>query len=37
VVAGAVPPRTIVRGSPARAWRPVPVEQLLENQGWSDT
>lgn len=37
VVTRDVPPRTIVRGSPARAWRPVPVEQLLENQGWSDT
>ena len=36
VVTRDVPARTIVRGSPARAWRPVPVEQLLENQGWSD-
>lgn len=31
-----VPARTIVRGAPARAWRDVPVEQLLESQGWSD-
>ena len=36
VVTRDVPARTIVLGSPARAWRPVPVEQLLENQGWSD-
>jgi hypothetical protein len=25
-----------VNGSPANAWRDVPVEQLLENQGWVD-
>ena len=31
-----VPPRTIVRGAPARPWREVPTEQLLENQGWVD-
>jgi hypothetical protein len=31
-----VPARTIVMGKPAREWRPVPVEQLLENQGWVD-
>jgi len=31
-----VPPRTIVRGAPARPWREVPPEQLLENQGWVD-
>lgn len=37
VVTRDVPARTIVLGSPARTWRPVPVEQLLENQGWSDT
>jgi acetyltransferase-like isoleucine patch superfamily enzyme len=37
VVTRDVPPRTIVLGSPARPWRPVPVEQLLENQGWSDS
>lgn len=37
VVTRDVPPRTIVLGSPAKAWRPVPVEQLLENQGWSDS
>jgi acetyltransferase-like isoleucine patch superfamily enzyme len=36
VVTRDVPARTIVLGSPARTWRPVPVEQLLENQGWSD-
>jgi len=36
VVTRDVPPRTIVLGSPAKTWRPVPVEQLLENQGWSD-
>ena len=37
VVTHDVPARTIVLGSPAKAWRPVPVEQLLENQGWSDS
>jgi len=26
----------IVMGKPARPVRPVPVEQLLENQGWVD-
>jgi acetyltransferase-like isoleucine patch superfamily enzyme len=31
-----VPARTIVRGQPAKPWRDVPVEQLLENQGWTD-
>ena len=31
-----VPARTIVVGKPARVWREVPVEQLLENQGWVD-
>lgn len=31
-----VEPRTIVMGKPARPLRPVPVEQLLENQGWVD-
>ena len=36
VVTRDVPARTIVLGSPAKAWRPVPVEQLLENQGWTD-
>lgn len=29
-------PRMIVMGKPARPLRPVPVEQLLENQGWVD-
>ncbi|HKQ59459.1 MAG TPA: DapH/DapD/GlmU-related protein [Candidatus Eisenbacteria bacterium] len=37
VVTRDVPPRTIVLGSPAKEWRPVPVEQLLENQGWTDS
>ncbi|HTM57037.1 MAG TPA: DapH/DapD/GlmU-related protein [Candidatus Udaeobacter sp.] len=37
VVTRDVPPRTIVIGSPARVWRDVPVEQLLENQGWVDS
>lgn len=36
VVTRDVPARTIVRGAPARVWREVPVEQLLENQGWVD-
>lgn len=36
VVTRDVPARTIVLGRPARAWRDVPVEQLLENQGWVD-
>ena len=31
-----VEPRMIVMGCPARPVRPVPVEQLLENQGWVD-
>ena len=37
VVTHDVPARTVVLGQPARPLRPVPVEQLLENQGWSDT
>jgi acetyltransferase-like isoleucine patch superfamily enzyme len=37
VVTRDVPPRTIVMGAPAKPWREVPTEQLLENQGWSDT
>ena len=37
VVTRDVPPRKIVVGSPARVWRDVPVEQLLENQGWVDS
>lgn len=37
VVTRDVPARTIVRGAPARTWRMVPVEQLLENQGWTDS
>ncbi len=36
VVTRDVPPRTIVLGAPARVWRQVPAEQLLENQGWTD-
>ena len=36
VVTHDVAPRMIVLGQPARAWRDVPVEQLLENQGWVD-
>ena len=36
VVSRDVPSRTIVVGQPARPWREVPVEQLLENQGWVD-
>ena len=31
-----VPERTIVLGSPARVWREVPTEQLLDHQGWVD-
>jgi UDP-3-O-[3-hydroxymyristoyl] glucosamine N-acyltransferase len=31
-----VPARTIVVGKPAKPWRDVPTEQLLENQGWVD-
>ena len=37
VVTRDVAPRTIVLGTPARAWREVAVEQLLENQGWVDS
>ena len=37
VVTRDVPARTIVMGRPAKAWRPVPVDQLLENQGWVDS
>jgi acetyltransferase-like isoleucine patch superfamily enzyme len=36
VVTHDVEARTIVRGAPARAWRPVPEEQLLDQQGWTD-
>jgi len=31
-----VPARKIVAGIPARVFRDVPAEQLLENQGWED-
>ncbi len=34
VVTRDVPSRTIVAGSPARVFREVPKEQLLEEQGW---
>ena len=37
VVTRDVPARKIVLGSPAKVWRDVPVEQLLENQGWVDS
>ena len=37
VVTRDVPPRMIVLGRPAKPWRPVPAEQLLENQGWVDS
>jgi acetyltransferase-like isoleucine patch superfamily enzyme len=36
VVTRDVPARTIVMGRPAKEWRAVPIEQLLENQGWVD-
>jgi acetyltransferase-like isoleucine patch superfamily enzyme len=36
VVTRDVPARTVVLGAPAKPWREVPVEQLLENQGWVD-
>lgn len=36
VVTRDVPPGKIVMGTPAKVWRDVPVEQLLENQGWVD-
>src|SRR5262249_28825661 len=36
VVTRDVPARKMVMGSPARVLRDVPVEQLLENQGWVD-
>jgi hypothetical protein len=34
VVTTDVPSRKIVRGIPARIWKDVPEEQLLENQNW---
>jgi acetyltransferase-like isoleucine patch superfamily enzyme len=37
VVTRDVPARKIVVGSPARVWRDVPAEQLLEQQGWVDS
>jgi acetyltransferase-like isoleucine patch superfamily enzyme len=36
VVTRDVPARMIALGQPAKPWRPVPPEQLLENQGWKD-
>jgi acetyltransferase-like isoleucine patch superfamily enzyme len=36
VVTRDVAPRTIVMGAPAKKWRDVPAEQLLDNQGWVD-
>jgi UDP-3-O-[3-hydroxymyristoyl] glucosamine N-acyltransferase len=36
VVTRDVPARKIVMGRPAKPWRDVPVEQLLESQGWVD-
>jgi UDP-2-acetamido-3-amino-2,3-dideoxy-glucuronate N-acetyltransferase len=36
VVTRDVAPRVVVKGSPARYFRDVSPEQLLENQGWSD-
>ncbi len=36
VVTRDVPARMIVLGAPARPWRDVPVEQLLDHQGWTD-
>jgi acetyltransferase-like isoleucine patch superfamily enzyme len=36
VVTRDVAPRTIVLGAPAKKWRDVPAEQLLDNQGWVD-
>ena len=36
VVTRDVPPRMVVMGRPAKPWREVPVEQLLDNQGWVD-
>ncbi len=36
VVTRDVSPRTIVRGAPAKPWKPVPEDQWLENQGWTD-
>ncbi len=34
VVTRDAPPKKIVLGAPAKPWRDVPREQLLENQGW---
>ncbi len=32
-----VPARKVMLGRPAKPWRDVPTEQLLENQGWVDS
>jgi acetyltransferase-like isoleucine patch superfamily enzyme len=37
VVTRDVEARMIVMGRPAKPWRPVAAEQLLENQGWVDS
>lgn len=37
VVTRDLPPRMIAMGRPAKPWRPVAPEQLLENQGWVDS
>jgi len=36
LVTGDVPARKIVVGMPAKVFRDVPEEQLLDNQGWND-
>jgi acetyltransferase-like isoleucine patch superfamily enzyme len=36
VVTTDAPSGQIVLGTPAKAWRPVPEEQLLDNQGWKE-
>jgi len=36
VVTADAPARQIVLGTPAKVFRPVPEEQLLDNQGWKE-
>ena len=36
LVTSDTPPRKIVAGVPAKVFRDVPSEQLLDNQGWKD-